>query len=147
MPNRPSKDHWTDVSLGRTDFSLSLVNNFRDRWSCVSLSMTGTHAKASFALVKAGHSGDVESRLAPLGELLWQPKPDAKESAVTVLRKVAPADPATWPDLNAWMAGTMRTMHDLFRPIVKILDASEYVPAPEETLGGPEATSGGIDPQ
>ncbi len=147
--NRPSKDHWTNVSVGRSDFSIALFNNFRNSWSGVSLNMTGANAKAHYALIEAGHRAQVDAALTPLGELEWQPKPHAVECAITLWRKVSPADPATWPQLNAWMAAAMLRMNELFRPIVRTLDASEFVTGPtdepissDEPLGIPNVDGG-----
>jgi len=128
MTNRPSKDHWTNVSVGRTDFSLALFNNFRDRWSGASLMMYGPKGKAHYSLLEAGHRQEIDAVLFLLGDVTWRPKPTRTESDVTVWRRVSPADPATWPQLNSWMAKTLRTMHDLFRPIVKTLDATAFQP-------------------
>jgi hypothetical protein len=126
--NRPSTDHWTNVSVGRTDFSIALFNNFRDRWSGASLTMTGPHAKSHYGLIESRHRSQVEAVLRPLGDLQWQPKPGAKESSIAVFRHVSPADVSLWPELDAWMAKVLVTMHDLFRPLVKGLDASQYQP-------------------
>jgi hypothetical protein len=126
--NRPSKDHWTNVSVGRTNFALVLTNNFMQGRSGVHLLLTGPDAKAHFGLVEQHYKDEVEAKLAPLGAVKWRLLPDAKESHIAVVRDVSPADPASWPQLDDWMATTLRTMHDLFRPIVKNLDASDWVP-------------------
>jgi hypothetical protein len=127
--NRPSKDHWTNVSVGRTYFSLVLFNNFKDARSGVYLSLGGPYAKAHYRLLEGLHKERIDAVLEPLGEVLWRPMPDAKESQIAVRRLASPADPATWPELNAWMAKAMVAMHDLFRPIIKTLDASAATPS------------------
>jgi hypothetical protein len=53
--------------------------------------------------------------------------PDGNDSAIMVQRRMPQTDPATWRELDEWLADAVRTMHDLFRPIVRTLDASEYV--------------------
>ncbi len=143
LPTRPSTDHWSTVPVGRSNFSLAVSNNFRDGRSHVNLSLTRPDAKAHYRLIEARHKIEVNARLAPLGELEWRPMLGAKESQILVRRRVPSADPTTWPELNAWMATTLSEMHDLFRPIVRTLDASEYQPEeaalpdlPARTLGG-----------
>jgi hypothetical protein len=137
MTNRPSKDHWTNVSVGRTDFSLVLFNNYKDGRSGVYLSITGLDGKAHYRALEEQHRARIDRVLEPLGEVLWRPMPDAKESQVAVRRLVSPADPATWPELNAWMARVLVAAHDLFRPIVKTLDAKAvaFIASPDPLAG------------
>lgn len=131
--NRPSKDHWTYVPIGRSFFTLSAWNGMRDGRSGVNLEMTGPDAKAHYGLIEANHRDEVERQLAPLGDVLWRRLPNAKQSQVQVLRSSTPVDPATWPELDEWMARTLETMDTLFRPLVRALDASAYVePATDE---------------
>jgi hypothetical protein len=138
ITNQPSKNSWTIVSVGRSEFALSLANNFRDGWSAVSLTFYGPRAKAHYALLEQRHRAEVDARLQTLGDLRWEPKPNAQESAVTLFRRVSPADPATWPALNIWMAQALVAMQILFRPIVSTLNADEYQPEPAAN-GEPEA--------
>jgi len=126
LPTRPSTDHWSSVPVGRSYFSLIVFNNFREGRSGVYLSMTGQNAKAHCGLIEARYRQQVDARLDPLGELIWRPMPDSKESQILVQRNLSPADPAAWPELNVWMASTLKVMHDLFRPIVRTLDAPDY---------------------
>jgi hypothetical protein len=132
--NRPSKDRWTSLSVGRTDFSLALFNNKEGR-SGANLSPTGPDAKAHFRPIEARHKAQVETRLAPLGEVEWRLMPHAKESQIMVHRRVSPVDWATCLTLDAWMASAVTTMNELFRPIVKSLDASAYQSQPSTDLG------------
>ncbi len=124
--NRPSGDHWTSYSVGRTNFSLAASNNFTAGRSHVNLSLTGPDAKAHYRELEQKHKSQVDARLTPLGEVEWRPMLDAKASRIMVHRRVSPTDPTTWPELNAWIATTLKTMHDLFRPIVKTLNASDW---------------------
>jgi hypothetical protein len=130
--NRPSKDHWNNVAVGRSGFGLVPWNGMRDHRSAVDLSLTGRDAKAHFGLLEQRFRDLVEQRLTPLGTVEWRLLPNAKESQIRVVRTSTPAKPETWPELNAWMATTLDTMHRLFAPIVKTLDASEFIPATDE---------------
>lgn len=58
-----------------------------------------------------------------------------------VQRHLQQEDPSTWLDLNRWLTDVLVAMHNLFRPIVKELDPSEWV-APDDEDGG---TADGID--
>ena len=83
----------------------------------------------------------MDGRLAPLGEVNWRRLPNAKQSQVQVVRPSTPSKPETWPELNDWMLKTLETMDALFRPIVRGLDASEYV-EPDEDMDTTEADEG-----
>ncbi len=125
--NRPSKDHWNNVAVGRSYFGLVPWNGMRDNRSGVYLQLTGPDAKAHFGLIDERFHDLVEERLSPLGTVVWRPLPNAKESQITVVRQGTPSKNETWPELDEWMARALETMHALFSPIVKTLDASEYV--------------------
>lgn len=131
--SRPSKDHWTNVAVGRTNFGLVAWNGMRDNRSGVYLQLTGPHAKAHFGLIEQRDKERVEALLSPLvsphGELLWRALPNAKESQIYLVRPTTPSKRDSWPELNQWMAQTLETMHELFSPMVKTLNAEEYVPA------------------
>jgi hypothetical protein len=147
--NRPSKDHWTTVAVGRTHFALQPWNGMRDNRSGVNLQITGPDAKPHFHLIQQRYHDTVEERLGPLGNLEWRLLPNAKESQIGVIRSTTPSKKETWPDLKAWMATTIETMHALFSPIVRTLDASELQgtvgtdgqTAPEWASAQPDADS------
>jgi hypothetical protein len=122
---RPSTNHWTSASVGRSNFNLSAWNGMRDGRSGVQFEMTGPNAKQRFRLLEQRHRAEVEATLARLGPVEWRLMPEAKVSMVRVLRQGSPTDRSTWPALNAWMADTLEVMQSLFRPLVKTLDADE----------------------
>jgi hypothetical protein len=129
---RPSSNHWSNVPVGRTTFGLSPWNGMRDHRSAVEFSMWGPDAKAHFGLIRQRYYDEVERRLTPLGTVEWRPLPNKKVSQIRVIRASTASNPKTWPELDAWMANTLETMHALFAPIVKTLDAAGYVPSPDD---------------
>ena len=64
--------------------------------------------------------------IAMLGEAICQTQ---KESQNSLMRPTTPPRKETWPELNQWMAQTLSTMHGLFSPMVKGLNAAEYMPS------------------
>jgi hypothetical protein len=129
---RPSTNHWTSASVGRSNFNLSAWNGMRDGRSGVQFEMTGPNAKQRFRLLEQRHRAEVEATLARLGPVEWRLMPEAKVSMVQVLRQGSPTDRSTWPALNAWMADTLEVMQSLFRPLVKTLDADEATPGTDD---------------
>jgi hypothetical protein len=128
---KPSKDHWSNVAVGRSNFTLSPFNNTRENRSTVHLQITGPNRRAYFRLIEQRHKDQVDEKLSPFGTVLWRPLPTAKESQIGVTTSSTPSNRDTWPELNDWMATALETMHALFSPIVKTLDAADYV-EPEE---------------
>jgi hypothetical protein len=137
----PSKESWTTIGLGRTNFVLMPWNRMQDNRSGVALELTGPHAKSHFHLLQQRHRQLVEEKLAPLGTLDWRLMPESKASQISLEREMStPSKPETWAALNVWMAGALETMHSLFRPIVKSLNAAEYVA--DSSAGGTELEKG-----
>ena len=126
--SRPSKEFWVNVAVGRTGFTLNAWNNMRDKRSGVSLLLSGPDAKAHFALIQQRYHDVVEERLTTLGGARWNLLPNYQSSQITVQRPGSPSERETWPDLNLWMAEALETMHGLFSPLVKTLNAAEHVP-------------------
>ncbi|MEA2349009.1 MAG: hypothetical protein QOG62_2796, partial [Thermoleophilaceae bacterium] len=154
---RPSKDHWSNVPVGRSYFTLVPWNGMRDNRSGVHLSLTGPDAKAHFQLLLARHRADIEATLAPFGTVDWRFLAHAKESQVQVVRPSTPSKPDSWPDLNAWMAGALEAMHAVFSPLVRTLYAADWVPqgatvAADDTapisvpIGGGDGSAPGLEP-
>jgi hypothetical protein len=123
---KPSTDHWTSIAVGRSHFHLSLWNNLRDGRSGVDLNIDGPDAKAYFHLIHDLYRNQVETRLGPVE---WRELPQGKESRIRASRPSILADRDTWPELDAWLAETIEKWADMFRPIVKNLNAADYRPA------------------
>jgi len=137
--SRASKEMMTSYGVGRTGFALVAWNSMRtDRpgitvdgdahHSGVYLRIGGPDAKAHYGLIDQRHRDVVEERLSPLGPVRWlSGPPESNSISIALSWPSTPADPKTWPELNDWMAASLEAMDDLFRPIVKDLDASDYV--------------------
>lgn len=125
--NRPSKDHWTSVALGRSFFAAVAANNMRDGYSLVKLSLTGPDAKPHYRLLESRHRPQIDQALAPLGPVEWRLLPNNQESQVSVKRNTEPSNKATWPELNEWFATALETFRATFAPLVRTLDALDAV--------------------
>ena len=120
---KPSTDHWNLFRIARPHFALGAANKLRDGFCDAYLSITGPHAKEHFRLLRRQHEAQVAAALAPLGTVHWLERPDRRESQIILRRAAAPADRATWPELNDWLARALETMRDLFVPIIGALPA------------------------
>jgi hypothetical protein len=122
---KPSTNHWTSVAVGRSHINLSLWNSLRNGRSGVDLYIGGADAKAYFHLIHDRYRNQVETRLGPVE---WRELPQGKDSIVRVTQPSTLADRDTWPELDAWLAETIEKWSDVFRPIVKELNAADYRP-------------------
>jgi hypothetical protein len=136
--NRPSKDHWTNVAVGRSGFTLVVWNGMRDNRSGVQLTILGPLAKSYFQTIHDEHLPAIEAQL---GQVEWRLLPHAKESQVGVVRASTPSNPETWPELNLWFKDTIERWVSVFRPIVTTLNAAA-VPVDEGGGGDPPVDSG-----
>jgi hypothetical protein len=109
----------------------------REGFARLSLDLTGPHAKQHFALLRDNYKDALEEKL---GALDWRELPDAKVSRVWLQRPATPADRATWPELDAWLAENVEQWVAVLKPIVASLDASDYADSPTN-----EPTTEGTD--
>jgi hypothetical protein len=119
---KPSKDQWTTIALGRTGFTLAIVNLMRDGFTRLSFDLTGPYAKQHFALLRDNYKDELEEKL---GQLDWRELPNAQVSRVWLQRPATPADRGTWPDLNAWLAENVERWVAVLKPIVASIDATD----------------------
>ncbi len=124
---KPSTDHWKNFSVGRTGFTLVAVNGMREGFSNVALVLTGPDAKAHYHLLRENNRQAVDQTFG--SDVDWREMPEKKESHIAIRRTSFPADRDKWTDLNKWFAETLENMDAFFRPIVKSLDTSEYIPS------------------
>ena len=116
----------------------------RDNNSSVILNITGPDAKAHFKLTQLRHRDAVEEQMSPFRPVEWRLLPTHQESNIKITRASTPSNPATWPELNAWMAGGLEAMDALFRPIVKTLNAADLPPELDEGWSDPPAISDNV---
>ncbi len=129
---KPSTDHWKDFSVGRVGFKLIAVNSMKMKggFSYVALVLTGPDAKAHYHLLEEKHQA---VKQAFGSDVDWREMPERKESHIVIRRSSSePANRDKWTDLNEWFAETLEKMDGFFKPIVKSLDASEYIPSLSE---------------
>lgn len=121
---KPSKDYWTTIALGRSEFQLVAANGMRDGYSQVYLSLLGPNAKAHFRALWERYGEFLNQTLGPLD---WRELPAYKESQVVLRRTSRPVDPSAWPELNKWFAEQIGRWVEVLRPIVMTLE-----PEPDE---------------
>lgn len=129
---RPSTDSWTDVAVGRSNFTIALSNAMRDGYSKIFLVISGADKSASFENLRANHQREIEQSLGPVE---WRDGPERKQAQISLRRNTTPTDPTTWPELNEWFAAAVERWVKVLRPIIKNLDASEFRESTSVELG------------
>jgi hypothetical protein len=118
------------LALGRTGFHLSAIASTWDSESesyergevRAQVVMTGEDANAHFEILEASRD-QIEKEL---GEpLVWHASADARQRKVYLRRSADIRDHASWPELDAWLKTKLETLHRVFAPRVKQLDASQ----------------------
>ena len=61
--------------------------------------------------------------------LVWQPRDPGKHNVISIIKSgVDPANESNWPSQMEWLSDMLERFDKTFRPRVKELDASEWVP-------------------
>ena len=123
-PQKALPQHWTNYAIGRSNFHMSASVNTRDGVIAVQLSLTGDDAKPHFYLLQEQRH-HIENAIDE--RLDWQEKPDKKESWIYLSRKADPWDRSEWISQHQWLKDKLEAYHTVFAPIIRTLDAAEYV--------------------
>lgn len=129
---KPSTEHWKYHGIGRTNFGLSTANAMTSNWSTVSLVMSGNDCKPWYYQLAAKKS-EIESALGPLE---WEELPGKKESRLTLRRLGLASDKSKWPALNEWFVQKATQLANYFEPIIKTLNAADWID-PDEPMAPP----------
>ena len=118
-PQRPSPQHWINVSIGRTGFGQVLTVNQQVGRLGVELMVAGRTPKPHFHALLA-RKAEIEAQLG--FELEWMELPDAQQCRIVAWREESPLqDESRWIEYADWMADRIIRMDAVFRPLVKAL--------------------------
>ena len=118
-PQSPSRDHWSSVAIGRSNFHISLLINTPERKATVQLVMSDDSDKKYFdELVKGKEAAE-----AAIGEKLdWRRLDGKKSSRIDLYRFNCDfTDPIQQQDIFAWYKEYTERFIKYFKPIIKKL--------------------------
>ncbi|WP_373530935.1 DUF4268 domain-containing protein [Vampirovibrio sp.] len=122
---KPSAQHWTSVSLGKSGFKLSLILNTRLNEIRVELCITHPQGKAYFKALeeqKAFVERELEQALA------WRLLEEKKTSIVELSRSGFDLqDFSQWPSMKDWFLEYTSKMYAVFAPRIKLLDPTPWL--------------------
>lgn len=131
-PTKPLPQHWMNLAIGRSNFTLHTYANTKESRIGLGLSMTGPDAKPHFHLL----SQDREKIEKEFGETLeWLELPERKESRIMLHdRQADPTDRDGWPEQHAWLSEKLKKFDSVFRQKIKQLDANKSDPQTTEEV-------------
>jgi len=116
-PQKPSPQHWTNITLGRSGIHLAATVNSREGRLGLEVYIDHQNSKAMFNQLKA-HQASIDQSVG--GDLDWQELPDAHACRILKVRANSPLDDETqWPTYFTWLEQTAKQFSDVFRPLIK----------------------------
>lgn len=123
-PQKPLPQHWTNLPIGRTGFTLHTLGAVRDGWICVELTLRDENAKVYFNLLYKDKA-EIEKQLGYQVE--WMELPGAKMSRIRLTKQGEnPMDQDRWETHFAWFKEKLEDFDRVFRPKIKDLDLEDF---------------------
>lgn len=92
---KPQAQHWTYISIGKSDFKICLIANTQQKYICVQLLCRGENALINFRKLKSKYELDTRSNLS--NEIEWKENAGKKEHHINlVFLSNNPFDKENW---------------------------------------------------
>lgn len=118
-PQKPLKQHWNNIALGKSGFHISTTVNTRENRLGVEVYIDHKESKAHFQALFAKKAAIEEM----LGFAMdWQELPESHACRVAYYRPDSPFEnESDWNAYFAWMAQTATKIDSVFRPLIREL--------------------------
>ena len=117
-PTKALPQHWMNIGVGRTGFSLSATINTNENKIGVELYLDGEQAKNRFKQLK-DNQNQITSML---GDLEWKELPEKIASRIACFKtNENPLEEGKWESQQIWMAEKLEAFDKCFRPLIKEL--------------------------
>jgi hypothetical protein len=130
-PIKPQPDMWLAWGVGGKESGLNAQLSFRKNWLVVNIYLGGAYAMAHFYLLKEQQE-EIEQAMGY--ELEWDEREGKKSCSIEIKNHTDLEDRDQWPSHADWLIKHLADFQRVFRPRVKQLDASEWVPEEEGTF-------------
>ena len=115
----PAPQHWTTISIGKSNFTLSCSVNSKDKSISISLNIYGEQAKENYdKLYKLTY---VESSEKVSSDLVWDKMEDKKMSSISLKIKRDFTDKNDWKGQFEWFKNNLENFINYFKPKLKNL--------------------------
>ena len=121
---KPQPQSWTTFPIGRSGFWLGAVMIRPKNQVRAELYISGEQAKALLATLKMQRE-QIERELGY--SLEWEELPARRDCRIACyLNDVDPENEADWPRQHEWLAKQLNSLHRVFAPRVKTLEATQH---------------------
>lgn len=115
----PSPQHWTNIAMGKSNFSLSATINSREKTISVWLNITGDDAKEKYEKL---YSKSYESSLAEISEEIIWDKMDGRKMSSVILKSTGDLSKKTdWETQFEWFKTNLEKFSKFFKQRIKEL--------------------------
>jgi hypothetical protein len=96
---RAGSDHWSSITIGRSDFHLNMLLNTREKRIGVDLVINVPWKRSAFETLLLEKNA-IESEIG--AELDWLPMPDKRRSRILLEAPIDPKNPSNEPEVLSW---------------------------------------------
>lgn len=116
---KPPAQHWTNIAIGRSYFTLLAFANTRDNRIGCQLIVAGPNALENFRQLR--HLYEEQSKVEVAGNIEWEEKEGGKEHHVSIRYDRNPAHKRDWNAQHELLKSTLEKMYHFFRGKIKKL--------------------------
>jgi hypothetical protein len=116
---KPSPQHWTNISIGRSGFYLSSTVSKKHGWIRIELIFDKADAKENF--IKFRKLYEEDSTRVFGNELSWNEMPDYKISTISMKKDTDTLDKTKWDEQHEWFRENLENFYTYFGPKIKSL--------------------------
>ncbi len=109
---RPSDDHWSSISIGRSGFHLAMLLTPRNGSIGIELSITVSWKDSALQGLEV-HRQAIESEIC--SQLQWIPLPGKKSARILLEAKIDPRNPENESLVREWFAENTERMYRVFK--------------------------------
>jgi hypothetical protein len=115
---KPFPQNWLEISIGRSNFLISLTASIQKRRIGCEIYLRGTNAKRAFRQLEL-HRATVEVQLGPLE---WQELPHRQDCRIVrYLTDIDISERSSWENAFDWLKREAESFHKTFSPLIKAL--------------------------
>lgn len=111
--------HWTNISIGKTDFKICTLANTRDKWICVQLFVYGTKSLENFNKLRKLY--ETSSKLEISEELEWVEKNRKEHHVNYVIPNTNPTNKEDWNNQHSLLINWIGKFSNFFKDKIKML--------------------------
>lgn len=114
---KPLPQHWTNISIGRSDFKICALANTRDKWIGVQLVVYGNSSLENFRKLRDSYEADSKANLNPSVE--WMEKEGKEHHINYIFPNNDPIDKGSWEHQHKLLKDWIERFSIYFKEKVK----------------------------